>query len=71
MAIERLDFATVSELLRKGELIEATIVADKLNRSGRTVRRWIYEGKVEGVKLAGRLYVVRKSLDAFLARGEA
>ena len=66
MAIEKLDFVTVSELLRRGELIEATIVADKLNRDSSTIRRWIREGKVKGVKIAGRFYVVRSSLDAFL-----
>jgi len=67
-AMAKLNFAQISELLRKGELIEATIVANKLNRSYWTVRNWIQQGKVEGVKVGGRVYVWRKSLDGLISR---
>ena len=62
-----LDFTQISELIAKRELIEATTVAHKLNRSDSTVRRWISEGKVRGLKVGGRYYVFRKSLDQLIS----
>lgn len=66
--VEKLDFTKAGELLRKGELVELSVVARKLNRSYNTVWQWVYEGKVDSVKIGGRIYVVRKSLNRFLGQ---
>ena len=56
-------FEEVCEKLRTRELIEVSILARKMNRSEETIRRWIKEDKLEGIKIGGRWFVKKKSLE--------
>lgn len=58
-----LSFDEIFEQLRKRELIEVSILARRINRSEETIRRWIREEKLEGVKIGGRWFVKKKSLE--------
>ena len=58
----------ISQMLRNREILEISIVARKLMRSERTIRDWIYEGKVEGRRIGGVWYVVKRSLEEFLKK---
>ncbi len=58
-----LSFDEIFEQLRKRELIEVSILAREISKSEETVRRWIKEGKVEGIKIGGRWFVKKKSLE--------
>ena len=56
----------VSQMLKAGELLEVSVVARKLNRSVRTIYDWLDSGKIEGLRIGGRRYIYRKSLEEFL-----
>jgi len=50
--------------------LSAEDIAERLNVGSATVRKWLREGKLKGVR-AGRLWRVRESdLEAFLKGGE-
>ena len=56
----------ISEMIQRRELIEVGITARKINVTENTIRRWIMEDKVEGVKIGGRWFVNKKSLENFI-----
>lgn len=50
-----------------GALVSARIVARTLGLNILTIRRWIRKGRLDGLKISGRWYVKRDSLDRLLA----
>lgn len=61
-----LTFDELSKEISRRDIIEAPIVAKKLNKSEETVRRWIKEGKIEGYKIGGRWFVKRQSIKSLV-----
>ncbi len=59
---EKQKIDTLEKLIRKGELIQTHIAARKVNVSTKTVLRWIEEGKLKAIKVAGRWYIYKSSM---------
>ena len=60
------DLQNISYLLRKGHLLMVPEVARKLHKDPSTIRRWIYEGRIDAIRVGGRWYVVRDAVDNLL-----
>ncbi len=53
------------------KLLKPEDVAERLNVTAFTVREWLRNGKLKGIRLAGKVWRVRPSdLEEFLAAGE-
>lgn len=56
------DIDCIIQKIQTGELLNVQHVAGMLNKSESTIRRWLGEGKLKGIKLGGRYLVEKESI---------